>query len=56
VTSQEMVKTECGAGYWLVNVAKLGEEPNWIKEPVPHDTRGTIFGYAEEAFLKRQYK
>jgi hypothetical protein len=49
----------CQPGRWLYNQAPLGEPPDWIEqiEPPafdPNDTR--LFGYDQQAFLKRQYK
>ena len=57
MTSQEMMKTEAKPGYWWVNKAALGKAPNWKQEPEPYREKpGTIFGYEEKAFLRRQYE
>lgn len=57
MTSQEMMKTKAKPGYWWVNKASLGEAPNWKQEIKPYEVKpGTIFGYEEKAFFRRQYK
>lgn len=57
MTSKEARKHECKPGYWLWNVADLGEEPNWVEQIQPYQQPvGTLFGYEESAFLRKQYK
>jgi len=56
MSSKEMMKTSAKPGYWWVNKAPLGERPDWQQEVIPHDTSGMLFGYEENAFLRRQYK
>jgi hypothetical protein len=44
-------------GYWWSLESELGSDENvWREVPSPHETKGTIFGYEEKAFLARQYK
>jgi len=57
MNSQEMMKTKAKPGYWWINKSNLGESPNWEQEPEPHkEEPGTIFGYEEKEFLRKQYK
>ena len=58
MTSQEMMRTKSKLGGWR-NIAKLGEEPNWIEDYPPETVdpnKETIFGYDAEEFIARQYK
>ncbi len=44
-------------GYLWSLESDLGSDVSIWREVVkPHDTKGTIFGYEEKAFLARQYK
>jgi hypothetical protein len=59
MTSQEMMKAKAKPGYWFVNVAPLGDEPDWIEQRVPYfdplaDRK--LFGYDAKEFMQRQYK
>lgn len=57
MTSQEARRHTCKPGYWLVNVAVLGDPPNWVEQLKPHDPlEGKLFGYETGAFLRKQYK
>lgn len=56
MTSQEMMRQTCKPGYWFVNIAPIGNEPNWQQQPVPLNRDGKLFGYDEKQFLQRQYK
>lgn len=35
MTSKEMLKTTCPAGFWFVNTAGIGKKPNWKIVPAP---------------------
>lgn len=58
MTTQEMMKHKSKLG-GFINIAKLGEEPNWI-EAYPPETidinKETLFGYDVDMFLVKQYK
>lgn len=56
MTSKEAMKHKCRPGYWLENVAPLGETPDWreVVAPIPDD--GKLFGYDAREFMSRQYK
>jgi hypothetical protein len=65
MTTQEMMKSSAAPGHWWVNVARLGESPNWQQQPMPSKEDGdpnspayrtTLFGYDQAAFLSKQYK
>ena len=44
-------------GYHWVSESELGsDEKIWREVPKPYETKGTLFGYEEKAFLARQYK
>lgn len=59
MTSKEMLKTQCKSGYWFVNIAPLGELPQWEMQKAPYSPsmdQKTIFGYEQKAFMARQYR
>ena len=71
MTSQEMMKAQCGKGQHFENIAELGESPdwvfaslddapNWVLRDYPLGSVDpnieTIFGYESKAFMARQYK
>jgi hypothetical protein len=44
-------------GYWWQLESELGSgESVWREVVKPHETKGTLFGYDERAFLALQYK
>lgn len=48
---------ELSRGYWWQLESPLGQgESVWREVVEPHETKGTLFGYGEKAFLARQYK
>lgn len=59
MTSKQMRKATLKPGYWFVNVAPLGSDPDWREQPAqpdqdPNDDR--IFGYDRQEFMSRQYR
>lgn len=60
MTSKESRVYVCKPGYWLVNVAPLGETPDWQEQVMPPtqdpNAKQTLFGYEEREFLAKQYK
>lgn len=60
MTSQEMMKTKCPAGYCFVNVARVDEPQNWQIQPMPETVSPeqcfTLFGYQVDEFMRKQYK
>jgi hypothetical protein len=62
MTSQEMFKAKAKPGYCWVNVAALGEAPDWQEQVSPHGAMSdpnagirTLFGYDTQEFMARQY-
>lgn len=55
MTSKEMMRAEAKPGYWFVNVARLGERPDWQERVAPHDS-GLLFGHRPSDLLAMQYK
>lgn len=55
MTTKEMMKTKAKPGYWFVNVANLGDAPNWVEQVQPHQS-GLLFGYEPQVLLAKQYK
>lgn len=56
MTSQEVFKTVCKPGYWFVNVALLGDAPDWVQQQIqPEQNEKTIFGYETASFMAKQY-
>lgn len=60
MTSQESMRHTIRPGYWMVNVAPLGSDPDWREEAKPPDVDPnkpqTLFGYEEKELLRKQYK
>ena len=60
MTSQEMMKAQCGKGQHFENIAEIGESPDWVLRDYPLGSVDpnieTIFGYESKAFMARQYK
>lgn len=63
MTSQEMMKTQAKPGNAWVNIAPLGEPPDWREVKSPHGPHsdpnygiGKLFGYDVEEFMRKQYK
>ena len=56
MTSKEAMRHTCKPGYWLENIAPLGELPDWQERVAPIPESGLLFGYEERAFLAKQYK
>lgn len=59
MTSQEAFKYKCKPGYWLENVATLGEGQDWqekIEPPTVDVTDSRLFGYERDTFLAKQYR
>lgn len=56
MTSQEAMKYTCKPGYWLWNVAKVDETPNWQEQVKPYESLDTLFGYDRAMFMAKQYK
>ena len=67
MTSQEMMKALCPAGFIFSNVANVDEPQNWVLQEKPknwddegnpnhpvHDNK--LFGYSEKEFMAKQYK
>lgn len=55
MTTQEMMRAQSRPGYWFVNVAPLGEAPNWTEQVQPH-VQSYLFGYEPRDLLAKQYK
>lgn len=56
MTTQQMMKAPLKPGYWFVNVAPLGESPDWkAQTETPQETR-YLFGYEPKDLLAKQYK
>lgn len=58
MTSQEMMKAHCPKGYWFLNVAGLGETPDWQIQIEPRAEQlndFTLFSYDKDVFLAKQY-
>ena len=46
-------------GFIYENVAPLGEEPEWVMKPEPHDwtkKEELVFGYPIDVLMAKQYK
>jgi len=61
MTSQEMMKVNCGKGNHFENIAPLGSNPDWRivvgeVETVDVNALFTLFGYEQIEFIARQYK
>lgn len=63
MTSQEMMKTQAKPGNVWVNIAPLGEPPDWREVKSPHGPHsdpnygiGKLFGYDAKEFMRKQYK
>jgi len=63
MTIQEMMKAQANACNVWVNIAPLGETPDWREVKSPHSQHsdpnygvGQIFGYETREFLRKQYK
>lgn len=59
MTSKEARRFKCKPGYWLENVAPLGEAADWQERVKPQDvpaTVETLFGYDVDTFMRKQYK
>ena len=56
MTSQEMMRTTAKPGYWFVNVAPLGADPDWVLQVAPLKENNLLFGYEQKEFLQKQYK
>ena len=55
MTSEEMFRYKIKPGYWMVNVAPLGEKPDWIEQPKTERLNGKIFNRDEKQILNMQY-
>lgn len=60
MTSKEMMHTTCKNGQHFENIARLGENPDWVLRDYPLESVDPsvnyIFGDEEKSFLARQYK
>lgn len=60
MTSKEMMRIDCGKNRHFENVAKLGEDPDWVIRDYPFESvdpnKETIFGHEVKSFMARQYK
>lgn len=57
VTTKEMMRTSHRPGYWFVNVAPLGEAPNWEEQVAPVvEDESRLFGYDRDEFMQKQYR
>ena len=51
-----MMRATAKPGYWFVNVARLGADPDWVLQVAPLKENNLIFGYGQKEFLRKQYK
>lgn len=56
MTSQECFRAKAKPGHWFVNVAPLGEDPDWREEVAPLPASNLIFGYTESDLMAWQRK
>lgn len=56
MTSREAFRHTCRPGYWLRNIAPLGEPPDWREEVQPQRDMGRLFGYDRDEFMAKQYR
>ena len=56
MTSKEMMKHKIKKGYWMVNIAPLGEKPNWEEQPKIERLKGKLLNRDETELLNMQYK
>jgi hypothetical protein len=62
MTSQEMMRTNCGKGKHFENIAAIDEPQNWIivdgkiESIDDYNHPYTLFGYGQKEFLAKQYK
>jgi hypothetical protein len=63
MTTQEMMRAKARPGFFFTDIAPMNEPADWREVPSPHGPHsdpnygfGTIFGYDQAAFLKRQHR
>ena len=57
MTSQKkMMRATAKPGYWFVNAACLGADPDWVLQVALLKENNLLFGYEQKEFLQKQYK
>lgn len=57
MTTKEMMRSGHRPGYWWVNVAPLGCDPEWREQIAPlRADESRLFGYDRDEFMRKQYR
>lgn len=56
MSTQEMMRARHRPGYWWINVAALGEAPDWREQVAPLQADDRLFGYERDEFMAKQYR
>lgn len=59
MTSHELRSAIAKPGYWFVNIAPLGSDPDWVEQIMPPDqdlNDDRLFGIGRTEFMRKQYR